>query len=279
MISFKNFFIEKTRTEELLYHVTSLDNLNSIKKQGLIPNKKLNWNKEWDEYKSFGGTYLSKDLGIISDIIEWNSDEEGYYLLVVMKSTSQMWNDEDDIRTGSSFPFRDLYKINEYLERFLRNENTVLEEIRNNSEQYFNNLIDQFKTTPQKQKILKDIIFDNSVVLFFGMLESYQKLIDPKLLKNFKIKLGISDSVYDQYRRVLDQITKLKLEDKNFGIGTGRINKPIGYSGSPRIVSLISFSMEEDEDGEVYMELIDVEYNKLPDQELDKILDRLGLND
>ena len=62
--------------------------------------------------------------------------------------------DEDDIRTGSSFPFRDLYKINEYLERFLRNENTVLEEIRNNSEQYFNNLIDQFKTTPQKQKIL-----------------------------------------------------------------------------------------------------------------------------
>ena len=153
-----------------------------------------------------------------------------------------------------------------------------MEEIRIKNEDYYNKLVNQFNVHPKKQNILRKIIMDNGVVLFFGMLESQKKYIDPNLLEKFKEKMGIRDSVYDENRRVLDQITKLKLEDKNFGMGEGRINKQIGYSGSPRIVSLISFDIGEDEDGETHAELIDVEYNKLPKPELDEILNRF-IND
>lgn len=272
MISFKQFFLEKTRTEKLLYHVTPFRNLRSIKKHGLIPNKNPNWNTEYNEYKSFDGVYLSDTLGIISSAIDWELVDGDYYLLVVVKSTSQLWNDEDDIKTWASYSFREKHLINRYLENFIKNNPSTMEEIRIKNEDYYNKLVNQFNVHPKKQNILRKIIMDNGVVLFFGMLESQKKYIDPNLLEKFKEKMGIRDSVYDENRRVLDQITKLKLEDKNFGMGEGRINKQIGYSGSPRIVSLISFDIGEDEDGETYAELIDVEYNKLPKLELDEIL-------
>ena len=270
--NFIDIIFEKTRIEKILYHVTPFENLQSIKKHGLIPNKNSNWDKEYDEYKSLDGVYLSDDLGIISSAIDWELVDDDYYLLVVVKSTAQLWNDEDDIRTWASHYFGENYLINRYLENFLKNNPRTMEEIRITNEKYYNRLVDQFNVHPKKQNILRKIIMDNGAVLFFGMLESQKKHIDPNLLEKFKEMMGIRDSVYDENRRVLEQITKLKLEDKDFGFGGGRINKQIGYSGSPRIVSLISLDIVEDEDGERHSEIIDVEYNKLSKQELDEIL-------
>ena len=255
MKSFKEFIFERrvNTKEEILFHISKAKHARSILKQGLVPNKDENWGKtdEYDYYKSYEGVYLSRNLRqILDDVPRWL--EENDLLLIVVKSRgfTQKYTDEDAITQYTHTLHSD--KQHEFLAGYLRGAVGVIDAMKRRGEGMLKDMQKDFQFDPNQWKRLQEIISNNLPIIFFGNME---RRVGRELLKQFKEREGI-DNTYNEFRRVIDSITKLKLVHKKKE-PSKRIQKPIGFSGNPKIVGIFKMKIDDDEEPTIIYDRMD----------------------
>ena len=275
MQSFLEFFEENTKPEEILYHITRGEYKRSILKNGLIPNKKNNWEGEFNYYKSFQGVYVSSDLDyLLQNVPDWLGNYESLIIVVIRsRGYTQLFTDEDYIT--DSLSTLNQSQIEELINDLFTKEKTKFKEyLTINSKNFWNKLKDKFQINPIQKQRLKQIISNNRHILLFGHLEDK---IPTDQVESFKRMFNIQGTTYDAFRNVIDSITKLKMKHYEKG-DSRRIDKNIGFSGNPKIVSILETDL--DEDGEV--EGLKYIYNKLTPEEdeyiRDSVSDYFGLD-
>jgi hypothetical protein len=239
MIPFKHFLLERSGKRTVAFHLTKSENLRTILKEGLIPNKKSRWD---GFYKSYQGIYFSKDL---QNLIRQYTDDwdmlgkDQSYGLVVIESLgfTQMFNDEDHIVDCLPTIGPNIKKevFENYIQGDLNKEMVIRTLIK-----FINNIKKRFSLNSHQEKLMISIIDKNTLPIFFRGIE---KLSSPEYVDIFKKRYNITNTD-DHFRSIMDKLSNLKMVYKNSEreqadhLDSFRIKTNIGFSGNPKIIGL-----------------------------------------
>lgn len=262
--TFLQYFEERAKTANLFYHVTSGDNLNSIKSQGLVPNRHSNFE---GGTKSFSGIYVAKNLKeLIANALDWDIVETSNFGLVVIESRgfTQLFMDEDNIINNIPTFEGGMTQAVAMFDKFVSSGFKESKLLNVMAAKFITTLREKFEINKHQYKLLRDIIIQNYPVLMFR--DYISGIESSENLQKFLNHYGFSD-MEDWFRGVIDKLTKLKLKFRDdpsgFDMDSARIVKPIGYSGNPKIVSLLRFKKNS--------QYPDIIYNRLSEDVLDTV--------
>lgn len=267
----------------------------SILTQGLIPfPKKRNWDKD-DAVSyanpsrvSYGGVYVTRNLGTATLAATHNAEQNESRVLVVMElQPRSLIADEDDLiflNAGSLSELNHEYTLINLLITIRTGEYKDFYE--NVKEKYIKSVIKRIvernKTSPQLQNRLSELLdrlfpitierkiahIVKSYFLNSSDYNFYVKKYGEEMLKPLSIPQAEKN-----YAQAIDQLTKtLKNfarsqdnEQYNFS-DTGRSLQTIGFNGTNKIICILEYFSLHDEVSGTYSNPVYIRYGKPPDK-------------
>lgn len=245
MISFLNYFEERTHPRELLYHVTHGKNLKGILKEGLVPNKFSNFADDASEKthskKSYSGVYLSRNLKEVAmNAEDWQVLKYSNMGVVVVESRgyNQLFMDEDNLT--NMIPYIKYEQLPDLLDTYADSDFTNYKIISKYIIEFLNKLKGKFFYNNHQKDIIKNVLSVNAPVLIFRGVDR-NKEANPKNVEKFLKHFNKPDTE-SWFRDVFDKLSKLRLKFKKevseFDLDSVRVTKPITFSGNPKIVGI-----------------------------------------
>ena len=257
MISFLEYFEEKTQQRELLYHITDGDNLKSILSQGLIPNKLSNFEDVSSDIaqskRSYDGVYVGRDLRELAmTVIDWDIIKLNNFGLVVVESRgyNQIFMDEDSL--VDAIPSVDPDKIASEFEDFVNSDFQNSKALGLVLVEFLKNIKKRFTLNDyQRHQFQIRLIKNAPIVLFRGIDKN--KNADPEMVRRFLEHYGKNDTE-SWFREFFDSVSNLRFQSKSkntpsgLELDSGRIKKTVGFSGNPKIVGMFRIKRHDSPD-------------------------------
>lgn len=270
---FRHINLEKFASKEIMYHGTSLKNLQSIMSQGLIPSpKKRVWQEDPEassrtmSRKSFEGIYLTNNFMTAKSSATRASGASDGLIIAVQAETRSLALDEDNLVYSFQHSLSNLYEgyiMNEYL-----TQSAYIEYKLGKIDDKFDKVADNFLThilrsveEPRRSHVkdaTKSLVIEIMKSLLIRQVSYILKEVGGYGANRFRYEMeeaGLDindipsiDAIEIQTRKLIDQATrKFALLATNKRLDsfqeTARSLTPIGFSGANKILCVMSFEV------------------------------------
>lgn len=245
MISFLEYFEERSQQRELLFHITDGNNLKSILTEGLVPNKSSNFEDESSEgthsKKAYEGVYLGRNLKeLMMTVDDWGIIDYSNVGVVVVESRgyNQLFMDEDNLT--NMIPYIKSDQLPPLLDQYVDNDFRSSNAMNNYIVEFLTKLKGKFFFNNHQRDVIKEVLIANAPVLIFRGVDK-NKNANPEKVQEFLNHFNKPDTE-SWFREVFDKLTRLRLKFKKqvteFDLDSVRVTKPITFSGNPKIVGM-----------------------------------------
>lgn len=245
MISFLEYFEERSQQRELLFHITDGNNLKGILKEGLVPNKSSNFEDESSESvyskQAYEGVYLGRNLKeLMMTVDDWGVIDYSNVGVVVVESRgyNQLFMDEDNLT--NMIPYIKSDKLPSLLHQYIDNDFKSSKLMNDYIVEFLTKLKGKFFFNNYQRDVIKEILIPNAPVLIFRGVDKNRNA-DHEKVQEFLNHFNKPDTE-SWFREVFDKLTRLRLKFKNevtdFDLDSIRVTKNITFSGNPKIVGI-----------------------------------------
>lgn len=242
--TFKEFLSEAKFSKPIIaYHATRIENVQSILKHGLIPNKKGDgWGSE--DYnmdvgislKALSGIYFTDSAESAIDIAsELAYKDAAIVICKIQRKMAAM--DEDDLDKILESLYKDLRKI---AIKINKSETINNFELMSEIEKYVNSV---------KEKVIKlaGDTESQQIEKIKNISERYiHKVFDNFVNWTYHEDMELANSLESTIRNYREQLTNLlfKSPDTRERFNKFRINSPITFSGANKIIGIVQFKLD-----------------------------------